>query len=672
MSLKITNITLPSAEFNGVASLPSIYSLDNVQHKTVSELDEYEGLFIKYGFTKYCFPYMMQDRYDRGTSLKTYKAIELENEYLKAVFLPEFGGRIWSLFDKEKGVDLLYKNSMVRPCNLALRNAWLSGGIEYNIGIISHSAYTCDTMYTAVTKLDDGTPVLRMYQYERIRNVIYQMDFFLPEKSKVLYARIRVTNPSLQITPMYWYTNIAVPEGEEYRNIMNADSAYTFGLINTEDKAIIKLNVPYDDKYVYARTYKTDVTYPTNINTAGDFFWIIPDNKRKYTSYLNKDGYGFFQASTSKLVGRKLFVWGQGEGSKKWQEYLTSDDRQDGYVEIQAGLTPTQYETRPMPPRTTYEWLECYGAVQGDAKKVHGEWADAVSEINARLDEIVTDDYLEKLLLDTRKMATSLADEVLIYAEPWGALEVMRREKFNEKIMCAHLDFGKVSSEQMPFVKLLNNGAFDDDCDLIPPKSWIYQPEWTKLIENAKPNYLKYLNLGAIYLVDENFDKAEDACNKALSYKETPTALFILAQVKINKNEIDEATKLLVKACKILPNDLTLARESLRFLIDSKKYSEALEIYNILNKEIQDDGRVTMYYCFAILHTGNVDKAWEILNANGGIVVSDIRECETSLTELYIDMIEAFNKRENKPTDRDLVDVPKKFDFRMFRPKKIK
>ena len=51
MGLKVTKMTIPSANFNGVSNLPTIYSLDNVQHKTKRCLGEYEGLFIEYGFT---------------------------------------------------------------------------------------------------------------------------------------------------------------------------------------------------------------------------------------------------------------------------------------------------------------------------------------------------------------------------------------------------------------------------------------------------------------------------------------------------------------------------------------------------------------------------------------------------------------------------------------------
>ena len=58
----------------------------------------------------------------------------------------------------------------------------------------------------------DGTPVLRMYEYERLRGVSFQMDFFLPDGSRVLFARMRLVNENAQTVPTYWWSNIAVPE----------------------------------------------------------------------------------------------------------------------------------------------------------------------------------------------------------------------------------------------------------------------------------------------------------------------------------------------------------------------------------------------------------------------------------------------------------------------------
>ena len=90
------------------------------------------------------------------------------------------GGKLWSLYDKVAGRELLFANPVARPAYLAVRNAWCSGGVEWNCGICGHTPLTCDTLFTATLTGDQGEPILRMYEYERIRGVVYQMDFSRP------------------------------------------------------------------------------------------------------------------------------------------------------------------------------------------------------------------------------------------------------------------------------------------------------------------------------------------------------------------------------------------------------------------------------------------------------------------------------------------------------------
>ena len=110
MSLTIHTVTLPSAKFNGESTLPSLYEMSNVQHLAESHLDEDDGLFVGYGGLASIFPYRMQDLYDRADTPTAYIGVTLENEYLKALFLPELGGRLWSLYDKVAGRELLYSS----------------------------------------------------------------------------------------------------------------------------------------------------------------------------------------------------------------------------------------------------------------------------------------------------------------------------------------------------------------------------------------------------------------------------------------------------------------------------------------------------------------------------------------------------------------------------------
>ena len=245
------------------SSLPGLEGLANVQQNTKAVLDEDDEIFLGYGFRSNVFPYRPQDVYTREQTERCYRSIVLENEFLRARFLPELGGRLISLTDKASGRDLLYQNKTLYAGNLAMRNSWFSGGVEWNASIIGHNPFTCSPLFAARTQLADGTPVLRMYEYERLRGVSFQMDFFLPDGSRVLFARMRLVNENAQTVPTYWWSNIAVPEWRGGRVVVPADAAYV-----ARDGVIFKDSVPVDRG-------GDDVTYPVNNPKAVDHFWKI-------------------------------------------------------------------------------------------------------------------------------------------------------------------------------------------------------------------------------------------------------------------------------------------------------------------------------------------------------------------------------------------------------------
>lgn len=658
MSLTVCEVHLPSAKFNGESTLPSLYEMSNVQGLTRSALDEDDELFVGYGFLPSIFPYRMQDLYDRSEDLTPYIGVVLENQYLKALFLPELGGRLWSLYDKVAGKHLLYDNPIVRPCNLAVRNAWLAGGIEFNCGMVGHHPFTCSRIHAAETALEDGTPVLRMYEYERIRACVYQMDFFLPEDSKQLFGRMRIVNPTADTVPMYWWTNMAVRENPEARDVIDATETY-----NNRDGMVGKNPVPYDRGI--------DITYPSNNPIAIDYFWKIPKENRKYTAYIDREGYGFFQTSTSRLQGRKLFVWGQGEGGKRWQEFLTQDGHNGHYVEIQAGVAHTQYECLPMPPKTAWEWLEAFGAVTADPHKVHGDWEDCRAEVGERLEALIPEAKLEDMLAATKPMALSPAKKQICYGSAWGKLENLRREKNGETPVCAHLDFGELTDEQTPWFSLMEKGTMAQDGDkTLPPVSWMLQKEWTNMLEKSSPCHEKYLHLAAVYMAERNLRDADEALTEAMTFAITPIALFLKAQIHRMKGDISTAADTALEAYRLLPSDVSLARQSLALALRAGKHDEIIKAYESAPANVQADGRVSMTYAFALLRTGNISAAEAILLRDGGLSVTDIREGEISLTSLYIEIQKAKAAAEGKSLEDADIDVPRQFDFRMFVPKK--
>lgn len=409
--LRFENMKIRKADLGAESCVPDLLGEHILQNHLEFRLEEDDEIYEGYGRRNNTYPYRQYNSYTRKLEEKEIKTAVLENQYLKAVFLPEYGGRLWELWDKITGKNLLYTNDVLQFSNLAVRNAWFSGGVEWNIGVIGHTPYTTAPLYTAVTETQTGAPVLRMYEYERIRKVPYQMDFWLEEEDRTLNCRMRIVNESDEVIPMYWWSNIAVPEYEDGCIVVPAEKAFTYA-----DGAVFKVDIPVVNG--------VDVTDYKKIPKSVDYFFDIEGSKPKYIANLNKDGYGLLHTSTQRLRSRKLFSWGNKQASDHWQEFLT--DKAGRYVEIQAGFGKTQYGCIPMAPHTAWEWLEQYGPVslpKAIKEKSHKEREEALTAI---LENAKCSECMEKKLKETASMAKSRA-ELLTAGSGYGALAEQRQ-----------------------------------------------------------------------------------------------------------------------------------------------------------------------------------------------------------------------------------------------------
>ncbi len=152
--LKVEQFTMPSASLGQCSPLPDIGRNQDLHAKVEvdrTKVSEEESQYMGWGRVNGILPYRLRNNYNRTRRPRSWKAVVLENDHIRAMFLPQLGARLWSLIDKDTGRELLHCNPVFQPCNLALRNAWISGGVEWNIGIIGHNPYTVDSLYAEGT-----------------------------------------------------------------------------------------------------------------------------------------------------------------------------------------------------------------------------------------------------------------------------------------------------------------------------------------------------------------------------------------------------------------------------------------------------------------------------------------------------------------------------------------
>jgi len=622
--------------------------------------------YLGYGLDTGCLPYSLQDGYSRSRHVSEMKVAVLENEILRATLLLEYGGRLWSLIHKPTGRELLYVNPVFQPANLAIRNAWFSGGVEWNFALRGHSPHTCSPMFAARIIGQDGSPMLRLWEWERLRGILYQLDIQLPAKSSWLFVRVRIFNPHDHEIPMYWWSNIAVPEKKDIRVLIPADAAYHFDY----SKVMTRVPVPYDE-------HRVDTSYATNLRKSADYFYDIADGKRPWIASLDAEGRGLIETSTMLLRGRKLFAWGMHSGGRNWQKFLS--DGRSPYIEIQSGLAQTQYECCPMPAGAQWDWLEAYGLMSAQADKVHGkDWSAACREVENCLGKMLAGTDLEAELKRSEVDAAKPPDDILHRGSGWGALESRRRKLSGEKSFCSSaLAFSEdsIGEEQASWLALLENGVLPEQNSRLPPGSWMVQEEWYRLLKNAVENglgdhWLSWLHLGVMEYHYGRKEAAEQAWKKSLAHARTAWALRNLAIFAGEEKKI-EAAELYKEAIGIAPTVMPLLVEGLRSWLEAGWFSEVLEFISKQPLSIREHGRMKTLEAYALVESGGFDKAESILT--NGLEVAELREGEIVLSDIWYEIRERrlaaklgcqVDEKIRERVRRESV-LPAQLDFRM-------
>ena len=626
-------------------TVPSLVGDLIIQNELDFQVGEEDELYGGYGRVMNSYPYSKFSCYDRELKDVDVNTAVLENDHLKAVFLPERGGRLWSLWDKERDRELLFTNPVLRYGNLAVRNAWFSGGVEWNIGVIGHTPLTTSTLFTATLEREDGTPVLRMYEYERIRQVTYQMDFWLGEEDRFLNARMRIVNFGNDVVPMYWWSNIAVPASKEGRIITPARKAFT-----SAKGLVYKTDIPFVNG--------VDVTRYDNIPESVDYFFELESCDPKYIAHVDGTGYGLLQMSTDRLRARKLFAWGKKTASDHWQEFL-STEHEGKYVEIQAGLAKTQYGCLPMSPHTAWEWLERYGAVFLSEEERGQGFASLRDAVTKRIGEDPAFQEMGCVLESTKEMARQCA-EVKIKGSGYGAMKNRERALEGRPPISEHLDFGTPEEKQEVWLRFLEDGALTcpdpkDTPGLYPNDESIYVKLKETIKSKNKDNWYAHYNLGLYYFLKGRYKKAYRAFQTSADMRKNAWAYHGMASAAVMRGRNKKARKAMRKGIAMRERDLSYLKEGFRILQMSGGYEEICRLYSGLKRRFQKDGRLRLFYIKALHETGRSREARELLNADGGLVVNDIREGELSLGELWL----ALERTVGEEPDQ----VPYRFDF---------
>jgi hypothetical protein len=580
-------------------------------------------------------PYRMQDQYTRAHHPKTWSAVVLENNLLKATFLPALGGRLLSLYYKPLERELLYRNPVFQPANLAIRNAWFSGGIEWNVGQYGHALTNCSPVFAAQIRDANGEPGLRLYDFDRCKGLFWQVDFYLPQDSSFLQAYCRANNPAHEERALYWWNNIALPESSDVRVLAPV-------------QRVIYVDLGHDKHYYgegslpfLATTGGKDGSYPANFDFASEYFYQCDGEEMPWEAALDGEGQGFIEASTERLKYRKMFCWGMHQGGRHWQEFLSVPG--NAYLEIQSGMTRTQLHGLKMPAQTSLDWTQVFGYFAGDAQSVHdSDYASACAYVDGSLKTRISADKLTRMEKRFSQQADTEVERVLMCASGWGALEIRRMEKAGEQAnIPSGLEFPETTlgTEQQKWLDLMEHGVLPEPDPADPPGEWMVQDEWRIMVENTPSNHwYALLHKGVMRM--ENFDLigAVAAWQESMLLRPSAWAARNLAVAALRQGQGELALTYYRQAWELVQQNgrphASLAIECLQALVKVCQFEEGMALYRTLPVEIQTLDRIQILFGRISLELGQLDEVEVVLRREYSVV----REGENELTDLWTEM----------------------------------
>ena len=265
------------------------------------------------------YPYTMMDRLTNERGTRTYNALYVENEYVKALVLPELGGRLHGAQDKTNGYQFLYDQKVIKPGLVAVTGAWISGGVEWNFPIGHRPSGFRDTDW-AITENQDGTKTVWVGEIERLKRMRWSVGTTVHPGRNWVETKIRLENCTPYIQSFQYWATSAVRATHNYQAVIP-------GEIMTGHGKHKFFRWPVNDGI--------DISYWKNIPGASSYF-AVESESDYFGGYSPEEKAGMVHVADHNIVrGKKLWTWGTARAGRLWEKILTDGDLP--YFEPQAG-----------------------------------------------------------------------------------------------------------------------------------------------------------------------------------------------------------------------------------------------------------------------------------------------------------------------------------------------
>jgi tetratricopeptide (TPR) repeat protein len=293
---------------------------------------------------RFNYPYTIRDNLTNRVAPHRWRTLNLENEYLKCVILPDLGGHLYRCIDKRNGADLFYANPSLKFARIAYRGVWAAYGVEFNFPV-SHNWMTASPVDFSTSTAADGSASVWVRNIDRVYGLEWCVELTLHPGQTVLEQKTTLYNPGAARHRFYWWTNAGVQVWDDSRLYYPQEFSVFHGFTDLDtwpvDRSGVDLSVVGNHKYGAVSRFS------------------YASNEPYMAVYHPKTNAGVVHYSTrTDLPSKKVFSWGSDAEGLEWRNALS--DNHSAYVEIQAGLFRNQETYGFLDPQQSIHFTEIW------------------------------------------------------------------------------------------------------------------------------------------------------------------------------------------------------------------------------------------------------------------------------------------------------------------------
>jgi tetratricopeptide (TPR) repeat protein len=375
-------------EAGGVACWEAPLTIDTYEPAEPDRYPLFLDRRVYQGSSGKVYPIPFTDRIEPEKAPREWRAIHLENRWVRLVLLPELGGRIHIGYDKTADYDFFYRNNVIKPALVGLAGPWISGGVEFNWPQ-HHRPATYLPVESRIERHDDGSVTVWHSDLDQLQRMRGSHGIRLSGDSALIELEAQLQNRTDVPQTFLWWANVAARSHEQYQSFFPTDVRY---VADHARRAITAF--PHADRPYYGVDYPalaaerpdadridiySNIPVPTSYmitDTADDFFG----------GYDHEARAGFVHwADRAIAPGKKQWTWGDGEVGRAWDRHLTDGD--GPYVELMAGVfTDNQPDFSWLQPGETREFRQYWYPIREIGPAVQATLDAAISVEIARVD----------------------------------------------------------------------------------------------------------------------------------------------------------------------------------------------------------------------------------------------------------------------------------------------